>query len=54
MDTFAASYIDISKDKPGAAAELAVQRKHTKCSDIKTSGFLLVVLGVGVRRAGVG
>lgn len=28
LDTLATSYINITKEKPGASAELKVQRKH--------------------------
>lgn len=45
-DTFASSYINQTKENAGAAAELAVKRKHAKYTEIKSRGLQLTVFGV--------
>lgn len=45
-DTFAAKYINQTKADKGAAAELAVKRKHAKYSEIKSKVLHLTVIEI--------
>ena len=46
MDTFAKTYIKITSSEPGAAAEVATKRKHSKYSQIINDGYIFKAFAV--------